>query len=122
MSSLVPSRRMPIVTVSYKASAPATELDTLRAELPEIVSTALECDEEPYDGRLKPGDVNLKFAPILPADEALDYLVEVTTRWTRSRSDNLQERSDRIEAALGELGLTNFGVWLELATAAWSQR
>ena len=113
---------MPIVTVSYKASAPETQLDTLRTALPEIVSRALECDEEPYDGRLKPGDVNLKFAPVLAAGEALDYLIEVTTRWTRSRSDNLQARSDRIEAALAERGLTNFGVWLELPPAVWSQR
>ena len=90
--------------------------------MPEIVSRALECDEEPYDGRLKPGDVNLKFAPVLPAGEALDYPIEVTTSWTKSRGDNLQARSDRIEAALGELGLTNFGVWLELPPEGWSQR
>ena len=112
---------MPIVTVSHKSSAAASVLEDLRRELPEIVSRALACPEEPYDGNLRPGDVNLRFVVALPHEEALDYLVEIRTRWTQSRSENLQERSDQIRAALAKLGLERFGVWIELPPAAWSQ-
>jgi hypothetical protein len=113
---------VPIVTVSHKTSAPEATLETLRTALPTLVSEAVSCPEEPFDGDLRPGDVNLRFVPALRLDEGLDYVVEVTTRWTQSRSENLQERSDQVRAALRELGLQRFGVWIELAQAAWSQR
>lgn len=112
---------MPIVTVSHKTSAAASVLDDLRRELPEIVSRALACPEEPYDRHLRPGDVNLRFVAALAPDEGLNYLIEVRTLWTQSRSENLQERSDQIRAALAKLGLERFGVWIELPPAAWSQ-
>jgi hypothetical protein len=112
---------MPIVTVSHKDAAPADILAGLRLSLPTIVSEALACEEEPYDGRLKRGDVNMKFLPALSADEALDYLVEIRTTWTDSRSANLAQRVARVRADLGELGLQNFGVWIETPQAAWAQ-
>ena len=112
---------MPIVSVSHKRSAPAEPLELLARELPEIVSQALACQEEPYDRELRPGDVNLRFLPVLGDREGLDYLLEVRTGWTESRKANLQERSDRITAALEALGLVSFGVWLEIPEAAWSQ-
>ena len=112
---------MPIVTVSHKRSATASVLEDLGRELPEIVSRALDCPEEPYDGHLREGDVNLRFVAALPPEEGLDYLIEVRTRWTRSRSENLQERSEQIRAALVSLGLESFGVWIEIPPAAWSQ-
>jgi hypothetical protein len=65
--------------------------------------------------------VNLRFVSALTLDEGLDYLVEIRTRWTQSRSENLQERSDEVRAALERLGLRRFGVWIELPKAAWSQ-
>ena len=112
---------MPIITVSHKETAPTELLNRLRQRLPDIVSRAVACDEEPYDGRLRPGDVNMRLLSALPDDEALDVLIEVRTKWHESRSDDLQERSDSIKSALGELGLKDFGVWVELVRAAWSQ-
>jgi hypothetical protein len=112
---------MPIITVSHKDSAPQPMLEALRRELPAIVSEAIDCPEEPYDGRLRPGDVNLRFVAALPPDEGLDYLVEIRTRWTQSRSENLQERTDRVQIALEKLDLERFGVWIELPQAGWAQ-
>jgi hypothetical protein len=112
---------MPIITVSHKGSAAEAVLETLRFELPEIASRALDCPEEPFDGNLRPGDVNLRFLPALPAQESLDYVIEIRTRWTQSRSENLEERSDEIRGGLKSLGLKRFGVWIELPQAAWSQ-
>jgi hypothetical protein len=94
-------------------------LETLRRELPEIVSEALACPEEPYDAELRPGDVNLRFVAEL--EGGLDYLIEVRTRWTRSRAENVQERSDHVRDALQGFGVENFGVWVELPEAAWSE-
>jgi hypothetical protein len=112
---------MPIVTVSHKKSARTSVLEDLRRELPRMVSQALDCPEEPYDGHLRRGDVNLRFVAALPREEGLDYLVEVRTRWTQSRSENLQERSDQVRVALANLGLESFGVWIEMPLAAWAQ-
>jgi hypothetical protein len=112
---------MPIVTVSHKVSATTSDLDQLQQKLPALVSEALACPEEPYDGCLRSGDLNLRFLAALRSDEDLDYLVEVRTKWTPSRSEDLQERSDRIAAALAGLGLQRLGVWIELAAGAWSQ-
>src|SRR3954467_10766920 len=108
---------MPIVTVSHKDSAPSEILRRLRARLPAIVSEAVACEEEPYDGSLQPGDVNMRFLPVLSAAEALDYLLEIRTRWTESRGSDLEERVARIRRDLSELGVENFGVWLETPPA-----
>jgi hypothetical protein len=112
---------VPIVTVSHKRSAAEAVLETLRQELPAIVSEALACPEEPFDGELRPGDVNLRFVPALPVEEGLDYVLEIRTRWTKSRGENVKARSDEIRDALENLGLERFGVWIELPQAAWSQ-
>lgn len=112
---------MPIVTINHKAAASLPELEKLRQALPEIVSRAVECPEEPYDGALKPGDISMIAAASLAATEPLDYMIEIRTRRTDSRSANLQERSNAIRSALEALGLRNFGVWLQLQEAAWAQ-
>ena len=112
---------MPIITVSYKASAAEAILKILRRELPALVSEAVACPEEPYDGDLRAGDVNLRFLPALPRDEGLDYVIEIRTRWTQARHETLQARSDKVRDALGALGLERFGVWIELPQGAWSQ-
>jgi hypothetical protein len=112
---------MPIITINHKETASVPELEKLRQALPAIVSRAVECPEEPYDGVLKPGDINVIVTPSLALAEPLDYLIEIRTRRTESRSANLQERSDAVSSALGALGLRNFGVWLQLQEAAWAQ-
>jgi hypothetical protein len=112
---------MPIVTINHKEPAVLSELAKLRESLPEIVSRAVECPEEPYDGTLKPGDINMIVTASLAPTEPLDYVIEIRTRRTDTRSVNLEDRSDAIRSALGELGLRNFGVWLQLQEAAWAQ-
>jgi hypothetical protein len=57
----------------------------------------------------------------LPDDEDLDYVIEIRTKRTESRAENLQQRSDRMRDALGALGLKRLGVWIEVPEAAWSQ-
>jgi hypothetical protein len=114
-------RTMPIVTIHHKEGVSAAELEKLRHALPEIVSRAVECPEEPYDGALKRGDVNVLGIASLGPEEALDYLIEIETRRTVTRAGNLQERADAIRSSLEALGLQNFGVWIELHQAAWAQ-
>ena len=113
---------MPIVTINHKEAAALTELGKLREALPEIVSRAVDCPEEPYDGALRPGDINMIVTASLAPSEPLDYVIEIRTRRTDSRGANLQERSEAISSALGALGLRNFGVWLQLQEAAWAQK
>lgn len=112
---------MPIVTVSYSARVPQALLDHLAAVLPEIVAKNLGCAEEPYDGRLKRGDVNLIFQGGLTGSDSLDYVIEIKTRRAESRVTNLQERADGVRSALQKAGMANVGVWIELPPAAWSQ-
>ena len=116
-----PAQVMPIVAISHKATSPAETLEQLKQKLPVLVSHALDCPEEPFDGHLQPGDVILRCVAGLPPEEGLDYLIEIRTRWTKSRSESLQERSDELQAALANLGVKRFGVWLELLEGAWSQ-
>jgi hypothetical protein len=112
---------MPIVTIHHKEQVSLPELRKLRDTLPEIVSRAVDCPEEPYDGTLRSGDMNMIVIASLAPNEALDYVIEIKTRQTDSRIANLQERADAISSALGALELWNFGVWFELHQAAWAQ-
>ncbi len=91
--------------------------------LPHLVSQAVECPEEPYDGDLQPGDVEIRFRRLGPLDRSgLDVVVEVRSKWFESRAADRQERTDRLHAALASAtGLREFGVYLSLPVAAWSQ-
>jgi hypothetical protein len=112
---------MPIVAIHHKHTPSLSELAKLQKVLPEIVSRSVECTEEPYDGTLKPGDINVLVTASLAPTEDLDYLIEIKTRGTESRTANLQERADAVGSALEALGLRNVGVWIELHQAAWMQ-
>ena len=95
----------------------------LREVLPDVVSLAVECPEEQYDGQLGPGDVEIRFRPSGPHDICgLDVLIEVRSKWFASRADNRQERTDRPCSAVAE-SLTDLtvSVFMTLALAAWSQ-
>ena len=114
---------MPIVEVTVGPRVDESAITRLREVLPEVVSLAVECPEEPYDGELKPGDVPLRFRPAGPDDmSGLDVLIEVRSKWFASREENRQERADRLCASVAESlqGLT-LGVFLSLPVAAWSQ-
>ena len=114
---------MPIVEVTVGPRVDDSAIACLREVLPEAVSVAVECPEEPYDGELKAGDVELHFRRVGPHDlSGLDVLIEVRSKWFASRADNRQERTDQLCSAMAESlnGLT-LGVFLTLPVAAWSQ-
>ncbi|MFJ6656803.1 hypothetical protein ACIQNG_10620 [Streptomyces sp. NPDC091377] len=114
---------MPLVDVTYAAAVPEPVLRDLGAVLPHLVSEAVECPEEPYDGDLQPGDVELRFRALGPLDRSgLDVVIEVRSKWFESRAANRQERVDGLwEAVRAATGLEDFGVYLSLPVAAWAQ-
>ncbi len=114
---------MPIVEVTVGSRVDDSAIARLREVLPEAVSLAVECPEEPYDGELKPGDVEIHFRPIGPHDRGgLDVLIEVRSKWFASRAENRQARTDQLCSAIAEsLDGLALGVFLTLPVAAWSQ-
>lgn len=114
---------MPIVEVTHDPRLEAARLRTLAQALPHAVSLAVECPEEPYDGVLETGDVEVRFRPRGPHDRGgLDIVVEVRSKWFASRAEARQERCDRLCAAVIEAaGTSAVGVYLALPVAAWAQ-
>ncbi len=114
---------MPIVEVTHDPSIAAARLQTLAEALPHAVSLAVECPEEPYDGMLQPGDVEVRFRPRDPRDSGgLDVVVEVRSKWFASRAESRQERCDRLcDAVVQAVGTKEVGVYLSLPVAAWAQ-
>ncbi|RDI33594.1 hypothetical protein [Lentzea flaviverrucosa] len=114
---------MPLVEINYASHVPHAVLEELAAMLPHAVSVAVECPEEPYDGDLQPGDVDLRFRPRGPFDSTgMDVVVEVRSKYFESRAANRQDRVDALCAAVGDTtGLADVGVYLSLPVAAWAQ-
>ncbi|MGW1173981.1 hypothetical protein ACWD4P_09680 [Kitasatospora sp. NPDC002543] len=114
---------MPLVDVTYASSVPESCLRELGAVLPHLVSLAVECPEEPYDGDLRPGDVEVRFRPLGPLDRSgLPVVIEIRSKWFAARAANRQERVDALHAGIrAATGLVDFGVYLSLPVAAWSQ-
>lgn len=114
---------MPIVDVAHGAQVSDAQLRGLARALPHAVSLAVECPEEPYDGALQPGDVEVTFRGRGPYDiSGLDVVVEVRSKWTLSREESLQERCDQLCDAIREAAGTNsVGVYLSLPVAVWAQ-
>lgn len=114
---------VPLVEITHASHIAHPVLEKLAAMLPHAVSVAVECPEEPYDGDLQPGDVDLRFRPRGPFDSTgMDLVVEVRSKWFESRAHNRQDRVDRLCAAIAEAtGLADVGVYLSLPIAAWAQ-
>jgi hypothetical protein len=114
---------MPLIDVTYAETVPEGVLWGLADVLPEIVSEAVACPEEPRTGPLAAGDIEIRFQTRNRLDVGeLDLVIEVRTKLFPSREDNKQERCDRIRQQLAEkLPLRRFGVWLILSEGAWSQ-
>lgn len=114
---------MPIVEVTHDPQIAAAALQTLAEVLPHAVSLAVECPEEPYDGMLRPGDVDVRFHPRgLHDSGGLDIVVEVRSTWFASRAESRQERCDRLcDAVVEAAGTRSVGVYLSLPVAAWAQ-
>ncbi|MFJ8039898.1 hypothetical protein ACIRBX_05180 [Kitasatospora sp. NPDC096147] len=113
---------MPLVEVTYATTVPADLLRELSLVLPHLVSLAVECPEEPYDGDLQPGDVDLRFRPYGPFDRGgLPVVIEIRSKWFATRAADRQARVDGLHAAVAAAtGLDDFGVYLSLPVAAWS--
>ncbi|MFC4330629.1 hypothetical protein ACFPC0_23155 [Streptomyces andamanensis] len=114
---------MPLVEVTYAPDVPESTLRELGAVLPHLVSQAVECPEEPYDGDLQPGDVEIRFRSLGPLDRCgLDVVIEVRSKWFESRAADRQERVDGLQRDITTAtGLGDVGVYLSLPVAAWSQ-
>ncbi|MBL1078628.1 hypothetical protein JK358_29910 [Nocardia sp. 2] len=114
---------MPLVEVVHAPDVPESVLRKLSEALPHLISLAVECPEEPYDGDLQPGDVEIRFRALGPLDRCgLPVVIEIRSKYFESRAGNRQERVDllheRIESATG---LADFGIYLSLPVAAWAQ-
>lgn len=114
---------VPLVEITYAPHVSHKVLKELAAMLPHAVSVAVECPEEPYDGDLRPGDVELRFRPRGPFDtNGMDLVVEVRSQWFESRAANRQDRVDGLCKAITDAsGLHEVGVYLSLPVAAWAQ-
>jgi hypothetical protein len=114
---------MPLVEVTYAPDVPEQTLRDLGEVLPHLVSVAVECPEEPYDGDLQPGDVELRFRRLGPFDRCgLDVVIEVRSKFFESRAANRQDRVDLLHESIEKAtDLDDFGVYLSLPVAAWSQ-
>ena len=114
---------MPIVEVTHDPLIATAQLRSLTKALPHAVSLAVECPEEPYDGNLQPGDVEVRFRPRGRYDfGGLDIVVEVRSKWFASRAETRQERCDRLcDAVVKASGTNQVGVYLSFPVAAWAQ-
>jgi hypothetical protein len=115
---------MPIIEVTCSPRMGDDVKRRLRDVLPHIVSEAVACDEEPYDGQLRAGDVSLLFRDTGSWDRFdLDLLVEVRTTWYASRAATSRRRAETIRDALVAAvgGAPAIGVYLILAIAAWAE-
>lgn len=114
---------MPLIDVTYDDRVSDDELRRLGMLLPDLVSEAVECPEEPWVGPPGPGDIEVRFRRRSEFDigEPLRCVVEVRTKLFETRVVNKQERANllyaRLSAALGE----GIGIWLILAEGAWAQ-
>jgi|SRR5680860_414454 len=113
---------MPLVDVPY-ASRVEDRVQRLAEALPHAVAAAVACPEEPYDGSLQSGDVEVRFRPQSPHDLCgLDIVVEIRSKWFASRDRTRQDRCDQLCATIVEAaGTPSVGVYLSLPVAAWAQ-
>ena len=112
---------MPVVKVYSHPSVTAEQRASIAAALRGAVPQALACVEEPADGILKPGDLNLVMSAELTDLGALPVIIEVQTRDYPSRAANRDERAAVIRRAVEEAYPGSIGVWLVLVRGGWSQ-
>lgn len=113
---------MPLVDVTYDGTVGDEVLCRLAEVLPDVVSEAVDCPEEPWIGPLEPGDLEIRFRKKSQWDVGdLDVVVEVRTKLFEHRVQDKQRRADLIRDRLSSLPLGQVGVWLILSEGAWSQ-
>jgi len=110
---------MPLIDVTYDAKVGEQVLRRLAELLPDVVSEAVQCPEEPWTGPLEPGDIEIRFRRKSPLDVGdLEVVIEVRTKLFEHR---VQDRADLIRDRLSSLPLGQLGIWLVLSEGAWSQ-
>jgi hypothetical protein len=113
---------MPLIDVTYDSAVGDDVLRRLAELLPDLVSEAVHCPEEPWSGSLGPGDSEIRFREQSRLDVGdLDVVVEVRTKLFDSRVRDKQRRADLVRDRLSSLPLGRVGVWLILSDGALSQ-
>jgi hypothetical protein len=112
---------VPVVKVYSHPSVTAEQRASIAAALSRAVPRALACAEEPYDGTLKPGDLNLLMSSDLTDLGSLSVVIEVQTRSYRSRAVDRDDRAAVIRRGVEDVYAGSVGVWLVLVTGGWSQ-
>ena len=115
---------MPLIDVTCSHRVPDDAKRRLVEELPHIVSVAVACAAEPYDGCLRPGDVLVRCRGAEPCDRFdIDVLVEVRSKWFEDRAADRDRRVAQIRDEVARILPANhlIGVYLSLPVAAWAQ-
>lgn len=115
---------MPIIEVTCSDRVVPESRRALAERLPHLVSVAVACEAEQYDGNLKPGDVILRFHEAGPWDsQGVDVLIEVKSKWFEDRARNRQERVDVILHGIRDVAADEIliGVYFTMPMAAWAQ-
>jgi hypothetical protein len=113
---------VPLVDVTHDDTLDAAFVRRLGEALPDIVSEAVDCPEEPWLGPLATGDLEIRFRRKGEFDVGgLNLIVEVRTKLFESRLADEQRRADLIRDRLSVLSPGAVGVWLILVDGAWAQ-
>ncbi|WP_036502539.1 MULTISPECIES: hypothetical protein [Nocardia] len=115
---------MPLIDVTCSPRVSDESKRRLVEELPHIVSVAVACAAEPYDGCLQPGDVLVRCRSAEPADRFdIDVLIEVQSKWFEDRAADRDRRAAHIRDEVARILPAGHlvGVYLSLPVAAWAQ-
>ena len=113
---------VPFIEITYDRTVGTEVLRQLADRLPDVVSEAVACPEEPWTGPPEPGDIEIRFRERSPLDVGeLSIAIEVRTKLFASRVEDKQRRADLLRDRLADLDVGRIGVWLILSEGAWSQ-
>jgi len=114
---------VPLIDVTYDSSVSTDELRKLAEVLPNVVSEAIDCPEEPWVGPPALGDIEIRFHAKNDLDVGdLNCVIEVRTKLFASRERDAQRRADLIRDHIAStIDPGSLGVWLILAEGAWAQ-
>jgi hypothetical protein len=114
---------VPLIDVTYDGTVSGDLLRRLGELLPDIVSEAVDCPEEPWVGPPGVGDIEIRFRSKETFDVGeLNCVIEVRTKLFASRERDKHRRVELIRDRLtSALPIGRLGVWLILSEGAWAQ-